>query len=1246
MSFKQEMARRKALALQTQDKKYSTSTIFTATPLIKVQAKAASFQCDVPLLQKIKEGKDLVDLRSVMDIRLLKCTTKEESEIHPAVEEFISEGSFHAEPTVEIPIATSNVAATFSVDCDKKKVRLKNMQDLLEILPEKSCEEFLYDCIPQLLTNQSSKDSANFFQRRDSSTPSVGKFYFADVYAQYPAEKKRLESSLKNASESGSVQSDISASISLKTSKALVAANFNIDFGYQSSTSDVESLGQASSALQPALRCLFSCDPATAQRMALFEAVQQQQWWCTASRCSASCTVYKSISHDDHPSVLHQAVESDAQHELRYEESASSSSEWPLQMHTGDLVESSGVNSIAMNAAEIESPSGTVEQALSPEELVQEGIVSELYEQACKVLCTPVIDFLHRHPFVKFVNVSHMSLLNSGISSLAVIIMNSPRIELIDVFNNGITHVGLRHLCSSLLESTTIRDVRLDCNPLGPKGAMQLSGALCCNRLNTSIETLSLSGCKLGDDGCAAIIKSLLGAVNIKSLNLSLNGAEIETAKAAADVLPLISSLERLSLRWNEFRSSAAVVFCQGAMNNRSIMDMDLSCNSFGEVNAVSYLGEALKVMNHLKNLDVSYNRIDGRGAYILGNALEINHHISNCNFSGNPIGMLGARALSQLVLATGVEQSSKKCRKIKLENCSIHYVDASLFDPSKTSGKYQLDLSDNYSRIVIGSILRMLDSNQGEILQGSIKMNGEIIAKLTWKEDTIPPKGFLQFQFESIHHFPPRSEDCLSSKQVSSIKELLRPCTDDQTRLAVFAMLTGNDDYFSLDQVKEIMEMFRDSLCRGSFALLVLFQIAPIQPESLLQHILNRDDFEAKSITGMSTYVRDFTIFNPTGHYRLNLDCSDDQRLMDLLLKIRSAVKQRRKVFFRAQKCPSIRSDLEWCILNTKWNGKDVRVLSGWMPPSQGVLDFDFIANLQLSKVPIEHHDFCFRMGDCNCDKERLIMLRHLSNSFCFRTETALFFLEGISCQQILVDCMIVFFDSVYEIPGFQFMLSKIGPSSRDNVIRLLGIHNIWNRGCVVAYHVFDLSDFGHRFVCQQLIALAHLESGASLVDVHFENKSFSIPSHWQDAMPMQGICSFFFSRQQSILDDYYSSFGQRALDVSCWKLFQPSGTDWIHARKRGNIKDRIKEKFSSPEAAFQSMDIDGGGSLSRVELSIELRKLGIWLQVTIFVCLSLQRSSQNAQPHEAEHLMSILDEDNGGTIEKEEFVNFWNSC
>jgi hypothetical protein len=49
--------------------------------------------------------------------------------------------------------------------------------------------------------------------------------------------------------------------------------------------------------------------------------------------------------------------------------------------------------------------------------------------------------------------------------------------------------------------------------------------------------------------------------------------------------------------------------------------------------------------------------------------------------------------------------------------------------------------------------------------------------------------------------------------------------------------------------------------------------------------------------------------------------------------------------------------------------------------------------------------------------------------------------------------------------------------------------------------------------------------------------------------------------------------------------------------------------------------------------------------ISVSFLFCKSVLCNSNIVQPHEMEHLMNILDEDNGGTIEKEEFLNFWNS-
>ena len=84
MSFRSEMVRRKLVTSKTQAKESQKPIVFTATPLVKGLTKALSTGSSVPLLQKIKEGKDLEHLSSVMDIRLLKSVHRSDTPIEPA----------------------------------------------------------------------------------------------------------------------------------------------------------------------------------------------------------------------------------------------------------------------------------------------------------------------------------------------------------------------------------------------------------------------------------------------------------------------------------------------------------------------------------------------------------------------------------------------------------------------------------------------------------------------------------------------------------------------------------------------------------------------------------------------------------------------------------------------------------------------------------------------------------------------------------------------------------------------------------------------------------------------------------------------------------------------------------------------------------------------------------------------------------------------------------------------------------
>ena len=59
-----------------------------------------------------------------------------------------------------------------------------------------------------------------------------------------------------------------------------------------------------------------------------------------------------------------------------------------------------------------------------------------------------------------------------------------------------------------------------------------------------------------------------------------------------------------------------------------------------------------------------------------------------------------------------------------------------------------------------------------------------------------------------------------------------------------------------------------------------------------------------------------------------------------------------------------------------------------------------------------------------------------------------------------------------------------------------------------------------------------------------------------------------------------------------------QLAGTEWTVEAKYSRIKRKLEEKFpSGPEEAFNALDDDGGGSLSRGELATGLRAVGLWL-------------------------------------------------
>ena len=89
---------------------------------------------------------------------------------------------------------------------------------------------------------------------------------------------------------------------------------------------------------------------------------------------------------------------------------------------------------------------------------------------------------------------------------------------------------------------------------------------------------------------------------------------------------------------------------------------------------------------------------------------------------------------------------------------------------------------------------------------------------------------------------------------------------------------------------------------------------------------------------------------------------------------------------------------------------------------------------------------------------------------------------------------------------------------------------------------------------------------------------------------------------------------------------LHEPPDSGWIREHKLRRIVSKLKQTFPSPKAAMKKLDRDGGGDLDRKEIARGLFEMGIWLH-----------------PDETKAMFEAIDEDDGGTVDQDEFISFW---
>jgi hypothetical protein len=161
------------------------------------------------------------------------------------------------------------------------------------------------------------------------------------------------------------------------------------------------------------------------------------------------------------------------------------------------------------------------------------------------------------------------------------------------------------------------------------------------------------------------------------------------------------------------------------------------------------------------------------------------------------------------------------------------------------------------------------------------------------------------------------------------------------------------------------------------------------------------------------------------------------------------------------------------------------------------------------------------------------------------------------------------------------------------------IGAHNLYSDCTAVGFHELDLTDPQQRFVCGRLVDLAIIEPGENMCACRYNEIDFDVPSSWLEDIPQKGVFSVFYCRSTHVIKKIFQTFPPECIPANL-DAISPAGIEWVQQAKRVRIKLKLSLAFTNVEEAFNKMDEDGGGSLSRLEFSRGLRMLGV--QVTAY--------------------------------------------
>jgi hypothetical protein len=701
------------------------------------------------------------------------------------------------------------------------------------------------------------------------------------------------------------------------------------------------------------------------------------------------------------------------------------------------------------------------------------------------------------------------------------------------------------------------------------------------------LQSFDISQNNLGDLATSSVVSALKGCKFLTSIKIQNTHAGLKTGIMLGELLSMCKNVSAMDLAWNEFRGAGGTALLDGVLDSQSLKRLELSWNGLGDDACSNAMAKVLAANSVLEYLDLSHNRLTSNSCSFLAPGVKKNTTLLYFDLSNNPVGQNGSRIIYK---ATSQSEQIMKLkgdhheRALLMNDCGLGISQNDQFDPSDPAGKYSLDMSESKSQNVLLSLFQLVANGSGAFTTGTCKLDDQhtsITLRGNWESEPMFTDGILEFEFENLR-CKPKAKNVVSDAEVAIIVKLLKDASETN-KMSMMGMLLTGDTFLSLAQCLLLLSLLKDHVLRVDFVQRATTKLF----ESTLAHELVNALSEDENLmlqSRMSDASKNFHPNSVNGYYKLQLGKDCDRNIFYSLCERRNRWKMSTTLI--------LRENIEFCFLNMKYNKDPMEFKASWRCPKEGVLEFDYCdQERSLPTDPVlSSLEKARELILCGQNEgENLRNLRAVTGEFFIMSVCAKEVMDAFKSEQFRVEAFIILMPKIFDFCSCGPLWFSLSPQESKLVEARMGLHNLFHFSWAIRYWELDLANnIYHRYVLAVLVDLAVVEPGENMVDERLNGLSFEVPAMWVKSIPAKGTFSVHYCRSKAVIQDIISKVPHHWVNPeSDWVKSQPYDTEWVDWSMRFRIRNKLAASFSTPADGFAVMDEDGGGSLSRQEIS-----------------------------------------------------------